>query len=600
MRVANLLAMKWCFARLVGLSLGWLLFPGCKDEGATSSPPEVPEVESDPVSFPKADLVWSEIDDPAADGWESEVFSESASDQLKKLGELFFEEGSPSSLLAANFECDELIPDPQEAVFQDGLVKVERLSETRAKASLETSLAKVRSELTGDPETRRFKFKVVGVEEMKRSEQIFALSYRTNFGTVEIQSRWSVDWVTEGEDFKIAAIRVSDFERTTTSAAGPLFSEVTSSVLGGNDCFHSQLSFGLNHWLERLPVRAMLNRFGTPGLAVGDVNGDGLDDLYLCQEPGLPNRLFLQDGDGSAKEVASEWGVDWIDDSRSALLLDLDNDGDQDLVVATYGAIVVARNKAGAGFEIAGAFPTSGSTASLASADFDGDGLLDLFVCAYVQSDDGSSLGATGERFVYHDAQNGASNSLFRNNGDLKFSDVTEVSGLNQNNQRWSFSAAWEDFDNDGDQDLYVANDYGRNNLYRNDGGRFVDIGAQAGVEDSASGMSAVWGDYDQDGLMDLYVSNMFSAAGNRVVTQEKFREGRDAQLRGRFLRFARGNTLFRNLGDGRFEDSSEAAGVTLGRWAWGANFVDLNNDSRLDLMVANGYLSADEDSGDL
>lgn len=577
------------------------LFSGCKDEVASSPPPEVPEVTPDSLpSVPKSDSAWTEIDDPAADGWESEVFSERASDQLKKLGELFFEKGNPSSLLAADFVCDELVPDQQKAAFQDGLVEVERLPKTAEKASLESSLGKVRNELTGDSDTRRFKFKIVGVEKMNRSEQIFSISYRSESGTVEMQSRWSVDWVTEGKDLRIAAIRVSDFERTTTLAPGPLFSDVTRSVLGGNKCYQSQLSFGLNHWLERLPVRAMLDRFGTPGLAIGDVNGDGRDDLYLCQEPGLPNRLFLQKEDGTAEEVAKEWGVDWIDGARSALLLDLDNDGDQDLVVAVYGAIVVARNDEGGGFEIAGAFPTSGSTASLASADYDRDGLLDLFVCAYVKSDDGSALGATGERFVYHDAKNGAPNSLFRNSGNLNFIDVTEISGLNQNNQRWSFSASWEDFDNDGDQDLYVANDYGRNNLYRNDGGRFTDIGAEAGVEDSASGMSAAWGDYDQDGLMDLYVSNMFSAAGNRVVSQSKFREGGDEELRGRFLRFARGNTLFRNLGNGRFEDTSEAAGVTLGRWAWGSNFVDLNNDSRPDLVVANGYLSSDEDSGDL
>jgi hypothetical protein len=596
---------SWSF-RPAGLCLTMALFSGCKDDVVSSQPVEksgVIELEESPPSVTGSDPVWSEIDDPAADGWESEVFSERASDQLKKLGELFFEEGSPASLLAADFVCDELIPGHQNPTYRDGLIEVERLPKTAGNASLEGSLAIVRDELSGDSESRRSKFKIVRVDRaggLTRSEQIFLISYRTVSGTVEIQSRWAVDWVTEGKDLKIAAIRVSDFERTTTAAPGPLFSDVTSSVLGTNDCYQSQLSFGLNHWLERMPVRAMLDRFGTPGLAVGDVNGDGRDDLYLCQEPGLPNRLFIQKEDGSAEEVAKDWGVDWIDGARSALLLDLDNDGDQDLVVAIYGAIVVARNEAGGGFEVAGAFSTSGSTASLASADYDGDGLLDLYVCAYVQSDDGSALGASGERFVYHDANNGAPNSLFRNTGDLGFTEVTKAVGLDQNNQRWSFSASWEDFDNDGDQDLYVANDYGRNNLYRNEGGSFDDIAATTGVEDSASGMSASWGDFDQDGNIDLYVSNMFSAAGNRVVTQKKFREGGDENLRGRFLRFARGNTLFRNLGDGRFSDTSEAAGVTLGRWAWGSNFVDFNNDSWPDLMVANGYLSSDEDSGDL
>ena len=101
--------------------------------------------------------------------------------------------------------------------------------------------------------------------------------------------------------------------------------------------------------------------------------------------------------------------------------------------------------------------------------------------------------------------------------------DVTQETGLNQNNSRYTLSASWNDFDLDGDQDLYVANDFGRNNLYRNDEGKFIDIAAEAGVEDLSAGMGVCWGDYNQDGLMDLYVSNMFSSAGNRVATSVSF-----------------------------------------------------------------------------
>ena len=214
----------------------------------------------------------------------------------------------------------------------------------------------------------------------------------------------------------------------------------------------------------------------------------------------------------------------------------------------------------------------------------------------------------SGGRFVYHDAENGAANSLFHNDsagaGELAFTAVTQATGLDQNNRRWSFAASLEDFDDDGDQDLYVANYYGRNNLYRNESDpdgriRFVDIASTAGVEDSASGMSVAWGDYDRDGRMDVYVSNMFSAAGSRITSQDKFKTGTDDRIRDRFRRFARGNSLFRNAGD-QFEDVSIAANVNLGRWAWGSNFVDVNNDSWLDLVVANGYLSSDEDTGDL
>ncbi|MEZ5300141.1 MAG: VCBS repeat-containing protein [Verrucomicrobiales bacterium] len=176
---------------------------------------------------------------------------------------------------------------------------------------------------------------------------------------------------------------------------------------------------------------------------------------------------------------------------------------------------------------------------------------------------------------------------------------------LDENNHRFSYAASWEDIDDDGDLDLYVANDFGRNSLYQNIAPigkppQFRDIAAESGTEDIAAGMSAAWGDYDADGRMDLYVANMFSSAGNRIVRQGRFLGGSgDGATRGAFLRHARGNSLFRNLGGARFADVSEQAGVTLGRWAWSSLFGDFNNDGYDDLFVANGFITQ-EDTGDL
>ena len=573
---------------------------------STGGPPiSLPEV---PPSTPPAQ------DDPSTDGWDTEVLAAKAGKQLKALGKMFFEKGNAdlSTLLAPGFTCEPLVPSGLKPVFEDDLVLVERQTSATPAPDREKDLASALAEIRelsqgGGRNHQDAGFKVVGVssgssDNTFQTEVIFSLSFTTDKTLVEHHATWLVDWKHgPGQDAlpALTNLAVRDFARTTSKRSTPLYSDVTASALGDTPCYSNQLGLGLNHWLGRLPVRAMLNRFGTPGLALGDVNGDGLEDLYLCQEPGLPNRLFLQKPDGTAEEVSAAWGVDWIDDSRSALFLDLDNDGDQDLAVALYGVVVVARNDDQKRFTITTALPCNPSTTSLAAADYDRDGLLDLYVCGYAQDDGGASIGAANERFVYHDARNGAPNSLFRNDGELAFHDVTASSGLDQNNLRWSFAAAWEDYDEDGDPDLYVANDYGRNNLYRNDNGKFVDVADSAGVEDVGGGMSAAWGDYDRDGRMDIYVANMFSAAGSRITTQGQFKTGPDADIRDRFRRFARGNTLFRNTGRG-FEDVSVKTGVTVGRWAWGSNFVDLNNDAWPDFVVANGYLSSETDSGDL
>jgi len=326
---------------------------------------------------------------------------------------------------------------------------------------------------------------------------------------------------------------------------------------------------------------------------VGDVNGDGLDDLYACQPAGLPNRLYVQNRDGTVSDTARAAGVDWLDDSIGALLLDFDNDGDQDLAVVVSRMVVFMENDGSGHFAERSTARPADNAGGIAAADYDADGDLDVYVVSYGQRflADGESSGP----IPYHDANNGGPNVLLRNDGNWKFTDATKEIGLDMNNRRWSFAASWEDYDADGDFDLYVANDYGRNNLYRNEGGTFVDVAAAAGVEDIACGMSVTWGDYDQDGKIDLYVGNMFSSAGLRITTQPRFHANKPDQLRAEFRRHARGNSLFHNEGDGTFRDVSDEADVTIGRWAWGSNFVDVNNDGLEDLVVANGFVTGSD-----
>ncbi len=376
---------------------------------------------------------------------------------------------------------------------------------------------------------------------------------------------------------------------THVRAEAPLFRERTEDLLAGVPA-RSWLQFGIDHWRARLDTRLDVPVVGHPaGIALGDLNGDGREDLVLAQPGGLPNLLLVRTPDGGFSDVSHEAGIDFLEFTRAVLVFDLDGDRDRDIVMFMGRELVFLENDGEAHFRIRARVEAPETTA-LAAADFDGDDDLDLYACAYV-----SPYANDDVPLPYHDAENGQPNLLLRNDGDFRFVDVTVETGLGGDvpgNRRFSFAASWEDYDDDGDQDLYVANDFGRNNLYRNDGGRFVDVAREAGVEDISAGMGVSWADFDGDGRMDLYVSNMFSSAGHRVAFQRNFQPEADEGERAALRRHSRGNSLFRNLGDGTFEDVSTQAGVTMGRWAWGALFCDWNDDGRPDLLVPNGFLT--------
>jgi hypothetical protein len=190
----------------------------------------------------------------------------------------------------------------------------------------------------------------------------------------------------------------------------------------------------------------------------------------------------------------------------------------------------------------------------------------------------------------FHDARNGPANYLFRNQltgeGEGGFEDVTAAAGMDQNNNRYSFAAVWCDYDRDGWPDLYVANDFRRNNLYKNQSGKFVDAAAEAGVEDIGQGMSASWFDYDGDGRADLYVSNMWTDAGLRIQSQKKFEAGEA------YRRHAKGNSLYRNRVDGRFEETGPVEGVEMGRWAWSSDGIDFDNDGTPEILITAGMVT--------
>ena len=382
-------------------------------------------------------------------------------------------------------------------------------------------------------------------------------------------------------------------------AAGAFgFSEITDQTFGGIDSFSKQLGVGVDHWRDSLDAALGVSVYGHQGVSLGDFDGDGLDDLYVSQPSGLPNRLYRNNGDGTFSDATRRAGLDILDDTSMSLFGDFDDDGDQDLFLIASTPLLYRNDGEGrfaldadAGLEVPPAKAAMFTGSAVADYDLDGD--LDIYVCAYDFWQPGADYDAPTP---YYDAVNGPANLLFRNDGQGRFAEVSKEAGLDPTNTRFSFAAAWGDYDDDGDPDIYVANDFGRNNLYRNNGdGTFADVAEQLGVQDLGAGMSAAWGDYDNDGDLDLYTANMWSSAGQRITTSARFDSVAPGEReRAQFQRQAQGNSLFRNDGPAGFSDASDTAGVRTGRWAWASDFVDLDGDGLLDLFVQNGYITGE------
>ena len=449
--------------------------------------------------------------------------------------------------------------------------------------------------VTNDPKGQAVHFKLYGIRwdgtQLKTRQRMTA---RESRGGKEVQSHTVVEaaWLTpEDQPPRLVSFYMPTLvQNEIASGSSALFEDITSSVVGDNQAWSEQLRLGMNTWARRIDRSLKPDFLGYHGLAVGDVDGDGFEDIYLCQPGGLPNLLFRQRSDGTLVDISNASGVDWLDNSTGALLVDLDNDGDADLSVATQRAFLIMENDGGGKFILRTKLPNVGLGYSPTAADYDLDGDLDLLVLRYAA--DSREIGDFPTPHPFHNARNGGANVLLENERDFRFKDVTKARGLGTENHRFSFAASWEDFDNDGDVDLYIANDFGPNHLFRNDRGSFVDVSNDTGTQDWGFGMSATWADYDRDGNMDLYVSSMFSGAGNQVVPQPDFNPTMPDETRRKYLKMVRGNSLLRNVGHGRFVDVTNVAAEGYGGWAWGAKFADLNNDGWEDLYVANGYIS--------
>jgi hypothetical protein len=321
-------------------------------------------------------------------------------------------------------------------------------------------------------------------------------------------------------------------------------------------------------------------------VSVVDFDRDGWPDIYVTNSSyGSKNRLYRNMHDGTFRDVAPALGIADVNQagtgvSMGAVWGDYDNDGYEDLFLIKWGRPELFHNDGGHGFtrvsEQAGLPPWINANTAV-WFDYDGDGLLDLFVGGYyAENVDLWHLKTTKmmpDSFEY--AKNGGRKYLFHNLGDGKFEEVSEKAGISS--RRWALASAAADLRGTGHPDLFVADDYGVAELYLNDGKRFHEAGAQAGVGFAPkSGMNVAMGDIFNQGKYAVYVSNIsedgFLIQGNNLWVPQESPKG----------------------GSIRYENMARDLGVELGGWSFGAQFGDMNNDGTLDLYLTNGYVSLD------
>lgn len=408
---------------------------------------------------------------------------------------------------------------------------------------------------------------------------------RDDSGALRHESgRWSSSWEPGPDSVRHSSrgwrcTELVPLSGETLTCARPPFVDVTLEALGGTswDPRHAQPEVGFNR-----------------GLALVDVDGDADLDLVAA----LPNRLLVNDGEGRFTDRGEELGIAPAPDYYSALGADFDRDGDTDLVFAGKRKPLLYYERTDDGSYVGRPVLVSDLDSiptSMAAHDVDGDGYLDLYVCGY------GPFFSPGPNDPV-DAVNARPNQMLRGVGDGTFEDVSEAWGLAAEASRWSFVGVFGDADEDGDADLYVANDFGPNVLYRREPGEGVRFTAEVerrAASDPGFSMSAMWVDLDGDQDLDMYVSNMASVEASRALVMPG--AGANDLARETLRVMSKGNTVLFQEGEGEARSLREGADERGGRgaaWAWGIAVFDHDLDADLDVACVNGFWSSGIDDG--
>lgn len=359
------------------------------------------------------------------------------------------------------------------------------------------------------------------------------------------------------------------------------------------------------------------------GVAAGDIDGDGLPDLFFCSLSG-DCRLYRNLGGLRFEDVTSDSGVDCRGlVCRGAALIDVDGDGRLDLLISVMGrGILCFRNAGGGKFEDRTRAAGTGNpfaATSMAFADVDGNGTIDFYVTNYrtndvrdtgrvdLQSVNGRTVvpPALRSRFLLVDGklqEYGEPDLLYLNDGHGHFSPAPWIGGRFRDNQGkvltaapldWGLGAAFHDLNGDGYPDLYVCNDYWTpDRVWLNDGkGVFTAVLAQALRHTSASSMGVDFADIDGDGHEDFFVVDMLASGRADRLCQSPAFTGPEAVVGEIFDRpQLNRNTLFHNRGDSTWEEIGEFSGLEGTDWSWQPLFLDVDLDGFSDLLIAGGH----------
>jgi hypothetical protein len=480
----------------------------------------------------------------------------------------------------------------------------------KAIATVEESLAEWRAYIESFENVEEISLHLHRLEQWKAGKTIVATVRFEHIGTLHAAKRACIDRA---------------YFRTSWERAGQALQLKTQTLVKGDRVFSERPHFlnvgqaaGIDFQNQYYPpflnepLKFGMIRYGPGGITAVDYDNDGLYDIFIPD--GVESKLFRNCGDGTFQDVTAQAGLAGLDGVSAAVFADYDNDGFKDLFVSrTFKPNQLFHNNGDGTFTDVTESSGIGAdccTTVAAWADYDNDGFLDLYVGRYL--DPRKDIPTT----FY--ARNGEPNQLYHNNGDGTFTNVTERAKVGD--KGLCLGAVWGDYNDDGYPDLYVVNDFGRKTLYRNNGdGTFKDVTIKSGTLAYGAGMSASFVDYDNDGKFDFYVTHIrsehawFAEAPTvkrymlRCFSQGTWKTDMPLYMEimrqsgmgfvGVFQQMASGNTLLRNRGNGTFEDVTLQADANPHGWFWGAVFADFDNDGWQDLYAANGWVYNKKDT---